>query len=57
MVEVVCGVRMGLGVGGVGNRGEGVLSSGGNDILEELGGGIVAGYPMGFSESCGKTPI
>ena len=38
MVEVVCGVRMGLGVGGVGNRGEGVLSSGGNDIVADVGG-------------------
>ena len=30
MVEVVCDVRMGVGVDGVGNRGEGVVSSGGN---------------------------
>ena len=30
MVEVVCVMRMGVGIGGVGNRGEGVVSSGGN---------------------------
>ena len=27
MVDVLCGVRMGVGVGGVENRGEGVVSS------------------------------
>ena len=30
MVELVGDVRMGVGVDGVGNRGEGVVSSGGN---------------------------
>ena len=30
MVEVVWGMRMGIGIGGVGNRGGGVVSSGGN---------------------------
>ena len=30
MVEVVCSMRMGMGIGGVGNRGGGVASSGGN---------------------------
>ena len=29
MVEVVCSMRMSVGVGGVGNRGEGEVSSGG----------------------------
>ena len=28
VVEVVCVMRMGVGIGGVGNRGEGVVSSG-----------------------------
>ena len=30
MVEVVCSMRMDVGIGGVGNRGRGVVSSGGN---------------------------
>ena len=30
MVEVVCSVRMGVGIGSAGNRGRGVVSSGGN---------------------------
>ena len=30
MVEVVCSTRMGVGIGGAGNRGGGVVSSGGN---------------------------
>ena len=30
MVEVVCSMRMGMGIGGVGNRGGDVASSGGN---------------------------
>ena len=29
-MELVCGLRMCVGVGGVGNRGEGVVRSGGN---------------------------
>ena len=37
VVEVVCGVRMSAGVDGVGNRGEGVVSSGGN--VSMAGGG------------------
>ena len=35
--EVVCGVGMGVRVGGAGNRGEGVVSSGGN--VSVAGGG------------------
>ena len=53
---------MGVGVGGVGNRGERMVSSGGNVsvtdggvMVEELGGRIVAGSPIGFLESSGKT--
>ena len=38
MVEVVCDVRMGVGVDGVGNRGEGVVSSGGNVSVADGGG-------------------
>ena len=34
---VVCGVRMGMGVGGVGNRGEVVVSSGGNVSVADGG--------------------
>ena len=30
VVEVVCSMRMGVGIGDVGNRGQGVVSSGGN---------------------------
>ena len=37
VVEVVCGVRMSVGVDGAGNRGEGVVSSGGN--VSMAGGG------------------
>ena len=55
-------VRMGVGVGSVGNRGEGMVSSGGNVsvtdggvMVEELGGRIVADSPIGFLESSGKT--
>ena len=47
-------MRMGVGVSGVENRGEGVVSSGENVGVID-GGGIVAGSPMGFSESSGKT--
>ena len=46
VVEVVCGVGMGVGVGGVKNRVESVVS-----------GGIIAGSPMEFLESSGKPPI
>ena len=38
MVDVVCGVRIGAGVGGVENRGEGVVSSG-RDVSVADGGG------------------
>ena len=38
VVEVVCDVRMGVGVGGVGNRGEGVVSTGGNVSVVDGGG-------------------
>ena len=38
VVEVVCGVRMCVGVGGVGNKGEGVVSSGGNVSVADGGG-------------------
>ena len=37
VVEVVCGVRMSVGVDSAGNRGEGVVSSGGN--VSMAGGG------------------
>ena len=37
VVEVVCSVRMGVGIGGVGNRGGGVVSSGG-DFSVTVGG-------------------
>ena len=40
-------MRMGVGVGGLGNREEGVVRSGGNVIVAG-GGGIIAGSPMGF---------
>ena len=53
---------MGVGMGGVGNRGRGVVSSGenvsvtdGGVMVEGLDGGIVARSPMGFSESSRKT--
>ena len=55
-------MRMGVGVGSVGNRGEGMVSSGGNVsvtdggvMVEELDGRIAAGSPIGFLESSGKT--
>ena len=38
MVEVVCSMRMGVGIGGVGNRGGGVVSSGGNVSATDGGG-------------------
>ena len=38
MVEVVCGVRMGVAGGGVGTRGEGVVSRGGNASVADGGG-------------------
>ena len=38
MVEVVCGVRIGVEDGGVGNRGEGVVRSGGNASVADGGG-------------------
>ena len=37
MVEVVCGVRMGVGVGRVGNGGEGLVSSEGNVSMADGG--------------------
>ena len=37
MVEVVCIMRMIVGVGGVGNRGEGEVSSGGNVSVTDGG--------------------
>ena len=55
VVEVVCGVRVGVGVGGVKNRVESVVSSGRNVSVAD-GGGIVAGSPMGFLKSPGKPP-
>ena len=54
VVEMVCGVRMGVGVG-VKNRIESVVSSGRNVTVAH--GGVVAGSPMGFLESSGKPPI
>ena len=39
MMEAVHGVRMGVGVDGVGTRGEGVVSSGGNVCMADGGGG------------------
>ena len=38
MVEVVCGVTMGVAVGSVGTRGEGVMNSGGSAIVTDGGG-------------------
>ena len=38
MGEVVCGVRMGVAVGGVGTRGESVVSSGGSVNVADSGG-------------------
>ena len=38
MVEVVCGMKFGVRVGGVRNREEGVVSSGGNVIVADGGG-------------------
>ena len=37
MVEVVCGVRMGMGLGSVGKRGEGVDCSGGSVSVADGG--------------------
>ena len=37
MVEVVCSMRMGVGIGGVGNRGGGVVHSGGNVSVTDGG--------------------
>ena len=37
MVEVVCGVRMGVGLGSVGKRGEGVDCSGGSVSVADGG--------------------
>ena len=37
MVEVVRSMRMGVGIGGVGNRGGGVVSSGGNVSVTDGG--------------------
>ena len=57
VVEVVCDVRMGVGVGGVTNRGQGVVSSGGNVTVADGGGARwrdCCRTPMGFSESSGK---
>ena len=51
VVKVVCGVRMGLGVSDVGNRGEGKVSSGENVSVTDGGAdgrGTVAGSPIGF---------
>ena len=45
VVKVVCGVRMGLGISDVGNRGEGKVSSGENLSVTD-GGGTVAGSPI-----------
>ena len=38
MLDVVCGVRIGVGVGGVENRGEGVVSGGGDVSVADGGG-------------------
>ena len=38
VMEMVCGLRMGVAVGGVGTRGEGVVSSGGNVSVADGGG-------------------
>ena len=38
VVEVFCSVRMGVGVGGVGDRGGSVVSGGGNASLADSGG-------------------
>ena len=70
MAEVFCSVRMGVGGGGVGHRRECckwwmLVWLMVKEMLvwlmveligEELGGGIVASSPKGFSESYGKTP-
>ena len=37
LVEVVCSMRMGVGIGGVGNRGGGVVHSGGNVSVTDGG--------------------
>ena len=42
VVEVVCSMRMGVGIGRLGNRGEGVVSSGGNVSVTD-GGADVGG--------------
>ena len=58
MVEVVCGVRMGVGVGRVGNGGEGLVSSEGNVSMADGGRARwrdCCRFPMRFSESSGKT--
>ena len=58
MVEVVCGVRMGVGVGHVGNGGQGLVSSEGNVSMADGGGARwrdCCRFPMRFSESSGKT--
>ena len=62
VVEVLCSVTMGVGVGGVVNRGGGVVSGGGNVSVTDggaNGGGArwrdCCRFPNGISESSGKT--
>ena len=57
MVEVFCSVRIGVGVGGVGNRGGAVVSGGGNASVADDGARWrdCCSSPMGFSESSWKA--
>ena len=60
MVKVVCGVRLGVGVGGVENRGERVMSSGGNVSVADIEGARwkdCCRFPGGiFGELCEDLP-
>ena len=55
---MVCGIKMGVGVGVVGNRGEDVICSGGNVIRADGGGARwkdCCRFPDRILESSGKT--
>ena len=57
MVEVLCSVRIGVGVGIVGNRGWGVVSGGGSTNVADGGARWrdCCRFPDGIFEELGKT--
>ena len=60
MVEVVCGVRMGVGVGRVGNGGEGLVSSEGNVSMADGGRARwrdCCRFQCDFQRALGRPPI